>query len=120
MTYVEDAARKALGGMWWPTLSGVNVVREPAIVNMELTVWPAGKVRYFERVNAEISAAYDFRKFPFDRQALSILVQPFAWNEQVVQFVHDAHRTGYRDDLQMPEWHIERFRPQVMSVGRSP
>jgi hypothetical protein len=63
--------------IWHPKLDLVNGVSARSISDSSIRVTPEGQVLYTERSSAQLSTRFHLRRFPFDRQALQIIIHPF-------------------------------------------
>lgn len=93
--YFEDAALTRLGEIWWPELEFVNTA-EPGITNRSLEIAPDGAVELQLGMSSTFRADLDLRRFPFDRQTLTVQIQSFFWNADQMVFVPDTTRTGFK------------------------
>ncbi len=95
--FLEDAAAIRLGEIWWPQLEFVNTA-QPTITNRVLEIAPDGSVYYRLGLTSQFRAHFDFRRFPFDRQRLTVQVQSFLWTADQMVFVPDTTRIGFNPD----------------------
>jgi hypothetical protein len=63
--------------IWHPRLEFINELGSHATGDASLRVSPNGTVLYVERTNSELSTRFRLRRFPFDRQALQVIIHPF-------------------------------------------
>ena len=63
--------------IWHPRLEFINELGSQPTGDASLRVSPDGNVLYIERTNGEFSARFRLRRFPFDRQALQLIIHPF-------------------------------------------
>jgi hypothetical protein len=66
-----------LGTIWVPSMDMVNAVTPRDKRYQSITVSPDGTVHYAERFHADLSSRFMLRRFPFDRQSLTIRFSPF-------------------------------------------
>jgi len=79
------------GEIWIPRLEFVNATAPRKIHDTAISVAPDGAVTYVERFNAELSARFELRRYPFDTQDLEVFVHPFiADANQIVFTLRDA------------------------------
>ena len=95
--WLEEQATARLGDMWWPQLEFVNTA-EPTYTNRSLTIEPDGTVRYVVGVTSEFRTDLDLRRFPLDRQTLTVWVESFTWTEDQMVFVPDRTRIGFNHE----------------------
>ncbi len=58
----------------WPYFSFHNQYGERFIQNRVVAIYPDGSAQYFERFTGDFLADFNFRRFPFDSQKFTILV----------------------------------------------
>jgi hypothetical protein len=81
-----------LGEIWIPRLEFVNATAPRTRHDASISVAPSGDVTYVERFNAELSARFELRRYPFDTQDLEIFVHPFVADaNQIVFTLRDAN-----------------------------
>jgi hypothetical protein len=95
--YLEDQAAARLGEIWWPQLEFVNT-KAATYTNRSLTIAPDGTVDYVVAVTSEFRTNLDLRRFPLDRQTLTVSVESFTWTEDQMVFVPDRTRMGFNPD----------------------
>ena len=88
----------------------VNQVDELQITERAIRIRNDGTVSADLNVSVRLATNYDLRRFPFDRQQLTLELESFAWNEDELVFVADATSTGFDDDFDIPEWTITGVR----------
>jgi hypothetical protein len=64
------------GDIWMPPMELANAIKYDRY-SYTLKVDPNGVVQYMERFDANLSEAYQLREFPFDRQVLNVVLEPF-------------------------------------------
>ena len=74
------------GEIWTPRLEFVNATSPREIHDTSIGVAPSGDVTYAERFNAELSARFELRRYPFDTQDLEIFVHPFVADANQIVF----------------------------------
>jgi hypothetical protein len=94
----------------------VNQVEEPRITERVVRVGSDGTVSTDFNISALLSAVYDLRRFPFDRQRLEVEIESYLWNANQVVFAPDDSLTGFAEDFDIPEWTITGVRADVGSV----
>jgi Neurotransmitter-gated ion-channel ligand binding domain/Neurotransmitter-gated ion-channel transmembrane region len=109
--------------IWHPRLEFINAVGARTQSEQMTRVQPDGKVLYVERSDAELSTRFHLRRFPFDRQALQIIIHPFVGQAQIITFqasqVHSwisAEETVYSS---LAEWQLMRIRTEQTQVALS-
>jgi hypothetical protein len=80
-----------VGEIWTPRLEFVNATSPRTVHDTSISVAPSGDVTYVERFNAEMSARFELRRYPFDTQNLEIFVHPFiADANQIIFTLRDS------------------------------
>ena len=72
--------------VWHPRLVFINGIGSPTLAEQSVRVNPEGKVLYVERSDTVLTTRLRLRRFPFDRQALAIIIHPFIGQLQIVSF----------------------------------
>lgn len=117
-----DKPRKlAPEAVWNPELDIENV-RTFKSFRSEFFCFPDGTVYWEERFDAILSAEYFLRRFPFDRQALFVIVQPATSparpRHSLVEFAPTDFATGLGPDTYLAAWDVESIR-YSRPVGRT-
>src|ERR1700680_966606 len=60
--------------IWHPRLEFINELGSHSTGDASLRVTPNGAVLYVERTSSELSTNFRLRRFPFDRQALQVII----------------------------------------------
>lgn len=111
----------APGSVWQPRFEFVNSVEPHMIYDSVLQVTPAGMVTYIERDSAALSTEFRLRRFPFDRQTLSLFVHPFIDQAPIVVFHDDDPLTSITTEQKLysalPEWNIENIQAHTKLVA---
>lgn len=118
--FLEEEAKEKLKVIWWPDITFANEVAGRDIANEILFVYENGTVEYREKLSVTLEAKYDLSVFPFDKQALQIEMESFAWNEEYLKLHIEKEFIGFSDSFELPEWHtadIESYIEDVMEVG---
>ncbi|WAC04812.1 MAG: hypothetical protein OS112_10210 [Methanoregula sp.] len=69
----------------------------------------------YYRVFATMSADPDFRRYPFDRHTLPIIVEPKTHSEREIVLVIDGNETGLDHDAALPGWELGDITAYTMS-----
>jgi hypothetical protein len=104
----EQMKRVHSGQIWIPDLLMINSVSPRRRISVNIKVAPDGTVYYLEEFQAELSTQYELKTFPFDRQSLQIVIQPFLDERETVTFAADPKRTGVSPEPWVPlaQWEI--------------
>jgi hypothetical protein len=107
------------GDIWWPGLVLPEQLGQPEITNDRIVIHYDGTVEFQARVNTRLTARYDFRSFPRDRQTLRISLEPYPWRGGAggLAFRKLVTRTGVDRGFQIPEWEFEELRIGVDRIG---
>lgn len=84
-TYLGDACKRKISEIWWPDFEFVNAGL-PDITNSYLAIYPDGTVQYNQGITATFRNPFDYRKLPFDKQRLQIILSSFSWDDKEVLF----------------------------------
>jgi len=95
LVYAEEAVEEKLKEIWWPQIEFVNT-SEPTITNQVLAIYPDGQVGLVFGLTATFRADFDLRRFPFDRQELTIRIQSFVSDAEKLRFVVNRDYLGAR------------------------
>jgi hypothetical protein len=75
--------------------------------------------RYY-RVFAVMDTEPDFRRYPFDRHTLPIIVEPKTRTEQDIVLVIDQNATGLDDEATLPGWEFGGSGARIVSHSYDP
>ncbi len=115
--------------VWRPRLDLVNAISARSISDSSIRVTPDGKVLYTERSNAELSTRFHLRRFPFDRQALQIIVHPFIGQAHLISLNSDQGYTWISAEesvySSLAEWQLMAIKTHggpvsISKVGQVP
>jgi hypothetical protein len=104
--YRNDEASKFLDAGWSANAFLTNAKSGVGLSNLYTAVQPDGRVVNRARVNATLRAPLDFRRFPFDRQSLTIHVESFSHDVDRLELLVDESFSGFAQDFDMPEWQV--------------
>ena len=116
--YVGPKAEKFFDGLWTAQIVLANPVGQMGIGARKVTVHADGRVEISAQVNSTLRTNLDYRRFPFDSQVLPIILESFAWNNEVVELVTDPDHTGFAPEFALAEWDVEAIASQVEDVLR--
>jgi hypothetical protein len=86
---VQDPA-----GIWLPALVVANAVNGRTTISTNVRARPDGTVDYWEDFRDELTMQFAFRAFPFDRQSLPVVVQPFLDERGTISLEPEPDETG--------------------------
>lgn len=113
---VYAGAVNRLDEIWWPEPDLANGEGTREVHYRDLAVSADGTAEYRERFAARLSADFDLRAFPLDRQVLEIRVDSPIWPEDVLTFQPKEGSVRIAEGLELPEWHIEGVRSRSEAV----
>jgi len=90
----ETAREFKPGQLWIPDLHLANCSGLRTKIGVNIRVRPDGTVAYLEDLQAELTMQMNYRRFPFDRQALPIVVRPFLDERDKFTLVPDLSESG--------------------------
>jgi hypothetical protein len=79
--------------IWHPRLEFINELGAHSTGDASLRVSPNGTVLYVELTSGELSTRFRLRRFPFDRQALQVIIHPFVGQALAVILSADQAHT---------------------------
>ncbi|MBI3268936.1 MAG: hypothetical protein HYZ53_07935 [Planctomycetes bacterium] len=96
----------AAGELWSPVIEVINALEFNVLLQDGYHVSPDGTVNFPTRFNATLSSELDYARFPFDRQELQFMVEPFTAEPDQVVLVQDEARTGIEDEAFLSGWRL--------------
>ena len=96
------------GQIWMPSLELANAVTRRERLSFSILANAQGSVRYVEHFDAQVSSDFLLRQFPFDKQNLQVIVQPFLTDRTQLELSVDLGSSGVGGDtwVELPEWKI--------------
>ena len=104
--FVGPAAETYLDSTWNPELFAVNRARPATDIRPRVYVHPDGTVVLRVRFQNDLRARMDFRKFPFDKQALPVIVESLEHDVDEVRIVPNTGFSGFDETFEIPEWSV--------------
>jgi hypothetical protein len=94
--------------IWRPPVEIANAIHYQRYSHV-IKVEPDGKVRYTERFSAELSDDFWLREFPFDTQALSLVLEPFLTRQMSVTFAPEDLSSGLSSatNVELAAWRLK-------------
>jgi hypothetical protein len=108
--FLDDAAKDKLTTIWDPHIEFINAY-EQFFNSRTLIIHPNGEVEYYISVTSHFFSRLDFKRFPFDRQTLTIRIESFTWNQNTVKFIPDSNL-----DLMYNENNVNLLEERIISV----
>ncbi|MDO8432494.1 MAG: hypothetical protein Q7S58_08815 [Candidatus Binatus sp.] len=115
----DDLVRRYnVGEFWIPRVEMINAASPRDRYDTAILVSPDGTVNYSERCKAVLSSKFQLKRFPFDTQTLSIIMQPFvAAAAGFVTFSLNDHKTWLSSELEtyssLAQWKLEAVLPRI-------
>ena len=103
--FADAAVDEKLTTMWWPQIEYVNT-SEPTITNQSLEIFPSGHVKYTVGLTTTFRTGLDLRRFPFDRQVLTVRLQSFLYDAARVALVPAAKPPSWDHDGTLEELRV--------------
>ena len=116
--YKTEKALEELAKGWAPELYILNTVGAPSLGVVRTRIDADGTVVNRARLRGTLRATLDFRKFPFDVQALPIHIESLMWSADQLRIAHDESFSGFGADYEMPEWTLEDLAAEQQVVER--
>ena len=114
--FMEQAAERVVGHIWWPDLIFSNGVGRKIIENQDLIVHPDGTVEYKQKFEQKLEAHFDLKRLPFDKQRLEIEIESFSWPSTLVKILKWDSWSGFSTKYEIPAWQTEDMRITVEDV----
>lgn len=105
----DHNAERFLDTIWTPGLDFANKDAPATTEDLSVLVHPDGTVEYRSEVAVDLETALALRAFPFDRQKLTIELEPFQWGADAVVLLAREELVGFSDEFHIPEWHLTRI-----------
>ena len=94
LVYRGDLANDQMLRMWHPNLTIPNQIEQRETENIEISISKFGIVHYKEVFVAKVRTNFNFRTFPFDKQTVSIEIEPFSETQKKVRLVPAVKKNG--------------------------
>jgi len=69
--------------------------------------------RKMYRIYAELRPTIDLRRFPFDRQTISIVIEDKGLEKDDLVYTADLKKTGFDNDISLPGWTLGQWKASV-------
>jgi hypothetical protein len=69
--------------------------------------------RKMYRIYAELRPTVDLRRFPFDRQTISIVIEDKGLEKNALVYIADLKKTGFDSDISLPGWTLGQWSASV-------
>ena len=94
LVYRGDLADDQMLRMWHPNLTIPNQIELRETENREISISKFGIVHYKEVFVAKIRTNFNYRKFPFDVQEVTLEIEPFSETQKKVRLVPAVKKNG--------------------------
>ena len=113
----DDERDYALGQIWIPQLEMINAASPRTRGDTSIRVAPDGTVNYVERDKVALSSRFALRRFPFDRQALVIIIHPFLADGPRIKFSLNEHAAWTASEFatysSLAQWRLNAVEPRI-------
>jgi hypothetical protein len=90
---------------WRPHVRFTNGVGDRERDYMAVGVWPDGRMAYTEYFHARLETPMDLRRFPFDRQSLSVYLHTAVYRDNEIVLVPSGQLAGlWNEDSGIADW----------------
>jgi neurotransmitter-gated ion-channel len=107
----------SVGQIWIPQLEMINAASPRTRGDTSIRVAPDGTVNYAERSKVALSSRFALRRFPFDRQALLIIIHPFLADGPRIRFSLIDYATWTASEFEsyssLAQWKVQAVEPKV-------
>ena len=105
-----EGCRISLNDIWSPGVLFLNSGRLFPNRPAEVSIGPAGSVRYVQRYYGTLATYHHLHDFPFDKQIFHIWLFPGEYGEKEVEFIVDERATGRRERLNISNWEVNEVK----------
>ncbi len=121
LAYHGLAAEEKTKSLWTVQGFPINQVGAVASTQRVLRQRFDGRISATLNFDTKLAADYDLRRFPFDKQTLTLGMESFAWDASQLVMIANHGTTGFSNDFIMPEWDIVDVFAETMitDVARS-
>jgi gamma-aminobutyric acid receptor subunit beta len=108
-----DECTVRFSDIWHPFLDIVNQREVIAHYDDLVEIDADGSVTYLQRYSGTLASPLELKRFPFDRQTLSIQIASFSHGADELNLVIDESLTSQREGLAPVGWKILEFRTEL-------
>ena len=121
LAYHGLAAEEKTKSIWTVQGFPTNQIGAVAATQRVLRQRFDGRISATLNFDTKLAADYDLRRFPFDKQTLTLGMESFAWDASQLVMIANHDTTGFSNDFIMPEWDIVDVFAETMitDVARS-
>ena len=121
LAYHGLAAEEKTNSIWTVQGFPTNQIGAVAATQRVLRQRFDGRISATLNFDTKLAADYDLRRFPFDKQTLTLGMESFAWDASQLVMIANHDTTGFSNDFIMPEWDIVDVFAETMitDVARS-
>jgi len=109
-----------LQSIWSPDVEVVNSGNFELPTDGNVFVEPDGTVTYIRKFSLQLSSELNLIKFPFDRQALKLILESGDYNTNQVVFTVDDRPSQWRKEAFISEWKLETITQEVLTTQLAP
>lgn len=102
----ETSSVVAFDSIWTPQILIANLRSSEAPLPQTVEIQPDGTVEYYQRLPGIYTSHFDLRKFPNDRQILSIQFVAHSHQRSGVTLIPELGLTGRADKLTLSDWSV--------------
>ena len=106
----ESYCKLPLDRIWHPQVHIFNPEELTKELEDSAYISSAGTVTYLQRYYGAMMSSFDFQRFPFDTQLLTIKLLSYAYSPEQVRFIEDPTMTGRNEQLSLSNWLISQPR----------
>jgi len=108
---------------WDPVIEFLNLF-DLNIIEQSYRVLSNGRVRYIQRNKSKFKAmngGFDYHRFPFDRQTLSITIESLKWDNENIVFkwakeMKDPTFEARYSNYELPDWDLYSFETKISDI----
>lgn len=110
-----EARSARIDSIWHPEAQVFNALSFQETLDQNVVIQPDGQVQYGQRILGEFSQYFALKEFPFDTQALKIVLVSSRVNPDQVRW-NISTDSGMEQHITIPDWSLRDWRTRVESV----
>jgi hypothetical protein len=99
--------------IWNVELHIANGVGAVEVTRRLIEIDADGSIRLTGYFNSKVASSFDLRFFPFDRQELTIFIESFTYDNQIVELVSTDEHVSLSKEIYPTEWQLDGIRAHV-------